>query len=393
MIRKILNFLRGYLLIEIKGNALERFINQINNKGIELWGIERIEKDFYKARIKINKFNSLRPLLRRRMCSVKILQKKGLPVIIYRIKRRYFILLGLIFFILLLYASSSFLWFISINGTENISEDKIFHVLNDSNVKPGILKKNIRLEDLEKLIIQEIEGIAWLHASWQGTKLNIEIVEKKTVEKSKKGFIIAARDGIITKLITLQGLAAVKEWDTVSEGQILIVPGTEDKGAKGIVKAYVWYEGIGEASLINKGYLFTGEEMNRWGFRIYNKELYFPYKKPGYKSYKIKRVINDLSKWRIIKIPIELIKEEYREIVFYEEDRSIETALFVARERAMDEVLNSLTPDALIIDIISSQVETNNKNTVSVRVLLKSEEDIAVLKEKSGGIEWQQLKD
>ena len=79
MYNKIILFFRGYLIIAIKGNALERFINQLINTGIYINKVNRIRKDYYKAEIRIKDFKKIRKIVRKRMCSVSILEKKGLP--------------------------------------------------------------------------------------------------------------------------------------------------------------------------------------------------------------------------------------------------------------------------------------------------------------------------
>lgn len=90
MIKKIRDFCMGRLLIEIRGNALARFINQINEMGIKIWNIRRIKYDYYLAVIYKRDFNKLRPLLRKRKCKVKIIKKNGLPFILTGIKKGFF---------------------------------------------------------------------------------------------------------------------------------------------------------------------------------------------------------------------------------------------------------------------------------------------------------------
>lgn len=79
MINKILHYWKGYLKIDIRGNALGRFISQISELGILLWNIEYLSYDHYRGCIYKDDYNKLRPLLRKRRCQVKILEKRGFP--------------------------------------------------------------------------------------------------------------------------------------------------------------------------------------------------------------------------------------------------------------------------------------------------------------------------
>ena len=75
MVERILVFIQGYLIIEIRGNALERFITQLIEENIKLWDIERKNKNLYRAKIYKNDFNKIRPIVRKRLCQVKVLKK------------------------------------------------------------------------------------------------------------------------------------------------------------------------------------------------------------------------------------------------------------------------------------------------------------------------------
>ena len=61
MITKILHYWKGYLKIDIRGNALGRFISQISDMGILLWKIEYLTYDNYRACIHKDDYNKLDP--------------------------------------------------------------------------------------------------------------------------------------------------------------------------------------------------------------------------------------------------------------------------------------------------------------------------------------------
>lgn len=389
MIKDLIIFFHGYLIISIRGNALERFISQIIDENIILWNLKRIKKDYYQVRIKISDYNSLRPLLRKRLCRVKIIKKCGLPFIIMRARRRYFLVLGFLLFLFVFWLASSFLWFINIEGLERISESKIYHILLEAGVRPGIFKNKLNLSEIEALILQKEPGLVWADLTWQGTRLNVELVEKKVVEKVKSLRIIAAKNGQIKELIVLKGRPVVKEGDTVTRGQTLIIGnppkvGEEKKEARGIVRAYVWYKETATARLNLKQPVYTGKRKTIWGLKYKSHLFRFPVK-PEFKAYVLNKKIKRLLEWRNINFPLEFIIEEYKEVKYLTENRNREIALFIAREKAMEKVLDNLSPETVIIDVRAREIKSKYKNKVKVSVLLKVEEDIAKSKEGFGG--------
>jgi similar to stage IV sporulation protein len=378
MLKGILKFWRGNLLIEIRGNALERFISQIIASGIALWDLKRMAKDHYLASMYVQQFKDLRPLVKKRMCQVKILEKRGAPFIFKGIKRRIFLVIGLLIFLSIFYLGSILIWSIEINGLKQINKDDLIRILNNSGIRPGILKNTIDTALLERELLRGEPLIAWVNVRWQGVSLYIEIVEKKIVEESAVGNIVADRDGLITEMIILKGQAAVKEGDTVTRGQPLIISDQQQQ-ARGIVKAYVWYESTGLYPLITREVVFTGESRTIWGIGWNDQILWLTRNNPLFGSYQRERQIKRMAKWRNICFPIELIKEKQEEIKIIFEKRSSNIALYLARKEAIKEIFSRIDPAAVILDI-QTEVLTDTDEIVMIRILIKTEEDIAVLK-------------
>lgn len=385
MIKKIFQFWQGHLEVEIRGNALARFINQVNELDIRLWNIKRINYDCYHAYIYKDNFNKLRPLLRKRKCQVKIIKKRGLPFFLQKIRKRVFLFIGLILFLAIFYIGSSYMWFYEINGLENIKEDEIIELLNDIGLRRGILKNKIDTLALENYLQKENSKISWVNIKWIGTQLYIDIVEKKLLEPVQTGDLLAAKDGVISEIIVLKGQAAVKKGDTVSKGQVLIVPERVGGEARGIVKADIWYDAIGEANYYNETILTTGRLKTFWGIKIGTNIYWLSELDSSFDKYKRKRELKNIFRWRNISLPIELIKEEHIEIVLIKAEKSPESTLFGAKEKAFFNIL-PLLKDGSVIDYVNYEIiESEEKDKIMIRLLMKVEENIAVLREDFNG--------
>ena len=88
VIKKIINYIYGYLRIVVEGYYIERFINICTTNKILIWNLKREKgvklylnigiKDFYRA-VKVAK---------KLKCRIKILKRKGVPFIINRYRKR-----------------------------------------------------------------------------------------------------------------------------------------------------------------------------------------------------------------------------------------------------------------------------------------------------------------
>ncbi|QTL97967.1 sporulation protein YqfD [Iocasia frigidifontis] len=378
MLKYLIRFIKGYLVIDITGNALERFINQMIALDIFIWDLRRIKKSHYRAKIYTVDFSKLRLLVKRRKCRVNIVEKKGLPILFFRTYKRKFLLIGFLIFILLFYAGSSFLWFIEIEGLETIDREDIINILEHNGIKPGIYKRNINPIDLERELLKNESRLIWANVRWQGTCLNIRLVEKKTVSKTAKGNVVAAKNGVINDFIVLKGRGIVSKGDTVTEGQPLILAGEGEERAHGIVRAYVWYTAEALCRYNINEVIFTGENRKFWGIKIADKTFWLKPIKANFNNYKRKREIKTIPKWRNINIPLELIIEEHREINFISEKLSRESAIFLAKEKALYTILSDIPADAVIHSVQSRDISLDDK-TVKIKLLVKVEEDIADL--------------
>lgn len=403
MIEAIWKFFFGYVVVELQGNALERLLNRISASGIELWDIQRIKHGF-RFKMMARDYYRLRPMLRYRKCTVRICQKKGLPFITFRTWHRKALIVGILVFFILLKVLASFLWFIQIEGSENVPASELQKYVDQVGIHRGMPLKSVDLLGLEQLVRSSHPGVAWVDAHLQGTLLTLKIVEKKIIDEVDLMNVIAEKPAVITQLMVFKGKPMVKEGDTVSKGDILIkaankyetyanpdfegnlppyLPSADEplEPAEGIVKGRTWYEGYGESELIYTEERLTGR--SRRLIKVKIGPAVFHYAGPRrveYEHYRVEKEVKSITLWRNITLPIEIINEDYHETVIYKEKRSLDTAKYLAKEQAMDAILKSLSSDAIIKTEPQSFLiddGDNENNIVRVKVIIEVEENIA----------------
>lgn len=221
------NYWKGSLKICIQGTSAERFMNACRHRGIVLKNIY-CKDDVYYMDISLKDFKDIRPIVRKTKVKVKILKKTGAPFIIFKLKKRYFFLIGVFFFVCLNLLLSSFVWHIEINGNQTDTREEIVEFLKNNHVYTGMKRKHVNCSFIEKEIRKSFSDIIWVSASTKGTCLYIKIKENEDSYMNHKEEdngptdILADCDAKIVSMIVRNGISMVNTGDDVKKGDILI---------------------------------------------------------------------------------------------------------------------------------------------------------------------------
>lgn len=395
---RLVNYFYGYLIIKITGITVEKFINLCMNKGILLWDMKRYE-NCLDAKIRIFDFRRIRPLVRKTHCKAAIVSRCGLPFFIYRMRHRKMLIAGGVLFCVCLYFLSSFIWFIEVAGLNSMPPEAVLHVARQAGLKPGMLKRNIDLKQVEHLLLVNIPDIAWTGVTMRGTRAVIEVAEKTMVRMEDKSpaNIVAVKDGLVEELIALVGEALVQRGQTVRKGQVLIsgamLPKLKDLAgnplpapggsaqlvrAQGIAKARIWYQTYGEAGLQKEVISRTGRTFTQVVLKVGQVEKIVKQGSVPFDDYEVEESSKTMPVWRNRNITV-----ESKIITYYEVERSqIPLTPVEAREEAKRIALAALQtqiPDG--VQVLSRNIEelkTAETELVRVKVVVETLEDIGI---------------
>lgn len=243
MIFKILQYIRGYLLIRVTGYSAERFLNACRHRGIRLWNM-RPCGNAYEMNISIRGFGKIRPIVRKTGVRVVIAERAGLPFFLYRYRKRKLFFAGAGLFFVLIFTLSKFIWSIDIRGNFTRTDETLLEFLEEKEVVNGMRISEVDCGRIVKDIRKEYDDIIWVSASVEGTKLIIQIKEnqdviKETEKKEEQDKeiqptdIVADRDCVVTRIITRKGIPQIAEGTEIKTGDILVsgqVPVNNDAG-------------------------------------------------------------------------------------------------------------------------------------------------------------------
>lgn len=216
---------RGSLLLHLEGDYVERFFNMCRSHEMTLWNIQREDKGF-SCQIVPSDFINMAPLLRKTKTKASVIKKSGIPFYIPFMRKRVIFFIGVVLCLTMLYRMTDYVWAIEYVGNMSITDDELDDFLASEDIYYGMAKESINCEEKEKELRARFSNVTWTSIYFEGTKLFVEIKENDKAEPVKKyvtgSDIVASEKGIISAIITRNGVPKVKKGDEVETGQVLV---------------------------------------------------------------------------------------------------------------------------------------------------------------------------
>ncbi len=397
VLRSFWAYMLGYLILVVRGEHPERFINLALTRGVLLWDLVRVDNEVLLVKVDARSFRSLRHIARRARCRIRIRSKRGLPFLIHRLRRRQMLVGGGVLFCLLVYFLCSFVWTVNVVGTRRVSPALVKRMAAAAGLRPGVMRYQVSGRDVADYLMQQIPGVAFAEVDVR-VRSRIKIVERVVPKKENAPCdIIAKKDGMIENLLVLSGSPRVKEGDIVKRGDVVISgairppvpeakPGDAPRSseiryvaAKGIVRARIWYRCYGEALRSELEELRTGRVTKIVCIKTDQKEIIIkgPRKIP-YQFYKLRVRRMKIPKWRDITFPVEFVTIEGEEIRRVRVHRSYDEALRLAAQHAGRKMAQRLPPGVPVARRYLKLVDACDANLVRVVLTVETVEDIGI---------------
>lgn len=225
MLLSMISWLFGYIVVEVVGDNVERFMNLCSVGIKDVWGYEVTERGI-KANVRLSEIKSIRSIAKKAKVKIIFCQRKGLWFWLCPLKKRWGLVVGIAVFSFLLCFLSSRIWMIHIHGNQRVSTNVIQELLYQNGVSQGISSGGFDWATLRQTIISQNPDIAWMSLNPSGSVLNVDISETtKPPELNNNDFPcngMASCDGRIVEMQVYTGTAMVKVGDAVVKGDMLI---------------------------------------------------------------------------------------------------------------------------------------------------------------------------
>jgi len=382
MFIKIWNFLLGYVMIHMSGFSVERLINQAAASGIVLWDMRRLSVSI-SVKISRRDYARLCHMAERTGTKLKITQAVGLPTIIKRFRKRVVLVFGLVFFVIALVVLTSFIWEIEIIGTKRMDADHVLEFLADNGFEIGTFRHGIAYRDIESLLMQEFDDIAWISLVINGTSAKIElvetIIEPQIVDLTTPTDIVAAKDGIILQMATSIGTPLFVPGDVVRAGEVLVSGqleiGNADDGvpviyehvrAQSEIWARLYYSINFDIPLVFYEKTFTGRTHRVYSIMIGKHEITLPHRQHDFIYYEPVTARGQVRLGANYPLPLSHSITENFEMVRHMHRRTVDEAKAIGEEMIAGRIADELPQNAIIVTQETSFAEQDHAITISV---------------------------
>lgn len=252
MYRKVLNYLRGQVTVEVESAAPERVLNLCAAHGIPFWELAWLSEIRLRAVTSRAELPRLREVLTRTDAVLTVVRTEGAPEVWRQYRRRYVLLAAAAVLAAVLALGSTHIWDFQVTGNDTVPTETILRTLEKHGVTLGA-RSRIDQEALRNQVLLELPDLVWLTVNMRGCTAHVQVVERQRpphlYADGEIANVVAARDGLVTKIQALDGQAQVMAGTTVTAGQVLIsgVVDSDQRGYRllhgmGQVWARTWYE-------------------------------------------------------------------------------------------------------------------------------------------------------
>lgn len=369
LIKIIFNYIIGYIRISVEGYYIERFINICRNNKIAIWNLKRSKNVKLDLNIGIKDLKDVAKIAKQTKCRIKIINKKGLPFLFNKYKKRKLFFGFLLIIIILIGITSHFVWNIEIIEENNKELENIYKDVTEAGLNIGKAKGKVNTKEIINKVRLKRSDIAWIGIELKGTNAIVKVVKAEQkpeiIDDEDYCNIVSDKTGIITKINAQNGTIVAKVGDTVKQGDVLINGWMEGKytgiryvHAKGEIEAKVWHTKSKKMLYNTTERTETGNIENKYKIKINNFEINLAKRVSKFQIYDTIDAEKKIRVFSDFYLPISIIKTTNKELKEDEKSYNIEEA----KELGIEELERELDKE---IDnkekIINKNIKTYEK--------------------------------
>jgi len=405
MLGRVVAFLLGYLQIEVRGGRLSQFLSTALGTGLSLWGVKRRE-DRLRANLTISAFHSLRPAARDSRSRVRIVERRGFPFLMNRLRRRPILIAGAFSCLGFILWATAHLWVVrvKITGPQQLDPRAVLAAAAEAGLRQGARKSRVDPEQVRTHIEQSLPEASWVVIRIQGTRAVIEVVEKAVEHRLDQAdcvHLVAKKSGVIEQVIPFQGEPMIKRGDVVHAGNLLIecslrywsggrpqvYPGTPFPPrettartllAQAVVRARVMYEEYREISLMREVPVRTGQTEQRVVLNWLKRPILLSGSlESKFAATEERRQVYPSFQWRNWKSPVELVIYDIDEVEIHHERIPLKDVVDAAKEQMEGQLRWVLGPQDRLLRPLTVQIVDRRPDSVGLRLTVETLEEIA----------------
>lgn len=339
---RLLRWLRGYVKFKAEHGYVERLISLCAKNNVLMWKCRKINHVFT-GYTTVFGYHKMHRLARKAGVRTRVIERKGLPFVFHRYRKRVGIVAGAFLCAAFLIIMQQFIWVIEVQGCKDLQPIQLMNALEELGVKRGTWKNSIDQAEVKRQILRMVKDLSWATLNVHGNTATLVVRERtmppELIDTGVPANVVAQRDGQIKRMEVSSGQSILKTGDTVRAGELIVSGVFEDVNgvthlvrASAKVMAHVPETITVEIPLIQKSCNLTGKVLKRNYIELFDVKLpLFLYKKlEG--DYKLE-IGKNTPELLGLKMPFDIVRETY---IFYEtqeQELSEEFAIHIAQKK------------------------------------------------------------
>ncbi len=229
----------GNVRVKINGLNLQRLISRLVDKNILLNDVE-IKNKTVKFSINESDLDALDKICKIEHKYYVVISRSGLKNFLSKLPYFLGALVAIIISTTYLFSFNKFVYNVNVSAESELPYNltKVNQLLIEREIQSGMLKSEVSIKEIEKLILLTFEDISGCSVELDGGNLNIKIFPATVKEEINKSDIKSKYNAVITSAEAFSGTLAVKVGDIVQIGDVLI---NNENGASGKVEGKVYF--------------------------------------------------------------------------------------------------------------------------------------------------------
>ncbi len=279
----ILNYIAGYVSIEIEGEHALATVNALHADGYRFRALTPTDKGF-SLRHSVFGADSFIARLDTMGISYSITGRGGFSFFVGRYIKRAGLFVGLLLALAIVYGSTRLVWDVRVECGGEFDEKEVLHSLKELGLYVGAEAAEVDVYRAEQTFLAENRMYSDIAINMQGTvamvQLRLSSGGEHADSDSAPSDIVASEAGVVRKITATKGEPAVAAGDTVAKGDLLISGAVTGKygavylhPAKGSVVATVFRDFTVVIPLEGTKKQPTGRSETKTAYTVLGKEI------------------------------------------------------------------------------------------------------------------------
>lgn len=223
---RLIWFLQGYVQAELRGASPEWALERLSNARVAFLRVQRID-DFTIELLLLRKdVLKAEAAAQKAMCELAVVREMGFGKTFGGLWRRRLFVLGLLLCAAGAFVVPKFVFFYDVVGNETVPDAEILRALHSLGVGFGTYGPDIQPQALKNKMLLLVPELQWFTVQQSGMCAHVvvrERPEKLAVEERRAPMnVVAAKDGVLTSVSSLEGNCLCAPGQAVKAGQVLI---------------------------------------------------------------------------------------------------------------------------------------------------------------------------